>query len=644
MNIVRSRRLIVLFVVAVLLPCAVLIVMGFRSMRQDRELAVERRAGEQARNARDMRQLLLARLEELKARHASPSAANPSAGTANATSVRLVGEVRARGLVLPWETNRLHPGNGASAASVQLRQAQREEFANNDPGKAAAMLEQFARTTTRGELIGLARLARARALEKTGRNTESSNEYGQVLALPWHVHDALGVPLALYAATRLAAKSDSAVFLRIRGGLSESCCITPESLYMFRAVVDTLRTRGVFESEARELSERLTRAISSAEQAQALQADIAALGLGLPRFGGGMSPRWALYGADPWFVSLASSSGPAAGAAFAGKVVALDASSVLEEVNRRASDSLGISARLRLPGFQGREGRLLAADLSDIPVRHLAGEQAGAGEGFVSFFPMAVLLLVGVTLFAAYLIWFDVGRELRVAELRSQFVASVSHELKTPLTAIRMYAETILLDRSPDPEQRREYLTTIVSEAERLTRLLNNVLDLGKIERGEQRYRFAPVHLETMVERCARTLEHPLSQQGFNLRLEVDRSLPPVPGDEDALQQAVMNLLTNAMKYSGESRDITLALRRHGGLAVIEVTDGGPGIPAEYVSRVVEKFYRVPTAENARIPGTGLGLTLVDHITSAHRGSLAIASQPGLGTTVGIRLPLNGAS
>jgi signal transduction histidine kinase len=294
-----------------------------------------------------------------------------------------------------------------------------------------------------------------------------------------------------------------------------------------------------------------------------------------------------------------------------------------------------------MPSFP-ESSRLLAPDLSDIPVDRLSsGVMTRIAGPLARSFSTAVLLFVlGVTLFSAYLLWFDVRRELRLAELRSQFVSSVSHELKTPLTAIRMFAETILLDRSPDPERGREYLVTIVNEAERLTRLLNNVLDLAKIEHGQKIYQFAPVTLDDVVNRSARTMEYPLAQQGFRLHVEVDDAVPPAPVDEDALQQAVLNLLTNAMKYSGDNRDITLKLRQHNGEAIIEVTDLGVGIPGEYVGRVAEKFYRVPTAENARIPGTGLGLTLVDHIARAHGGSLHIDSEVGRGTTVGIHLPL----
>jgi signal transduction histidine kinase len=219
-------------------------------------------------------------------------------------------------------------------------------------------------------------------------------------------------------------------------------------------------------------------------------------------------------------------------------------------------------------------------------------------------------------------------------------VASVSHELKTPLTAIRMFAETLARATVRDPHAREEYLMTIVNETERLSRLLNNVLDFSRIERGQREYQLRPTALDAVVHRSARTLEYPLSQQGLSLRVDVADDVPLVQADEDALQQAVLNLLTNAMKYSGSSSEIDLTLQRSSGEAIIRVRDHGLGIPTVYRDRVVEKFFRVPSAETAGIPGAGLGLTLVDHIVRGHGGRLEIESLVGSGSTFSIHLPV----
>jgi signal transduction histidine kinase len=230
-----------------------------------------------------------------------------------------------------------------------------------------------------------------------------------------------------------------------------------------------------------------------------------------------------------------------------------------------------------------------------------------------------------------------------MAEMRSQFVSSVSHELRTPLTAIRMFAETLRMGRSRDERTREEYLETIVNESERLTRLVDNVLDFSRIERGKKTYSMKPAPLEDVVRNAARAVQYPLAQQGFRLNTSVDDGLPPIKADADGLQQAILNLLTNAMKYSGDSREIELRLRRVRGMASIEVTDHGIGIPADEQERIFDKFYRVSTRENQLLPGTGLGLTLVRHVVDAHGGVVKVESAPGRGSTFSIHLPLEDA-
>ena len=227
-----------------------------------------------------------------------------------------------------------------------------------------------------------------------------------------------------------------------------------------------------------------------------------------------------------------------------------------------------------------------------------------------------------------------------MAEMRSQFVSSVSHELKTPLTAIRMFAETLRMGRSKDMKTQNEYLDTIVNESQRLTRLLNNVLDFSKIEQGKRLYRPETASLYEIVESAARAMEYPLSQQGFKLDVQTEEGLPEVCVDRDAIEQALLNLLHNAMKYSGESKEIGLCLKRKDGYSLIQVIDQGIGIDPQEQERIFEKFYRISSPENERIVGTGLGLALVSHIIEAHGGRLELDSTPGKGSTFSIYLSL----
>ena len=160
------------------------------------------------------------------------------------------------------------------------------------------------------------------------------------------------------------------------------------------------------------------------------------------------------------------------------------------------------------------------------------------------------------------------------------------------------------------------------------------------MERGSTRFRLSPQSIADSVQTAVRAMSYPLAQQGFTLNVAVAEGLPAIAVDADAIEQAVLNLLTNAMKYSGASRSIDLRVRRDGPHVVVEVADHGIGIAPHEQPRIFEKFYRVATPENRHIPGTGLGLTLVDHIARVHGGSVRVASVPGSGSTFSIVLPV----
>jgi signal transduction histidine kinase len=254
--------------------------------------------------------------------------------------------------------------------------------------------------------------------------------------------------------------------------------------------------------------------------------------------------------------------------------------------------------------------------------------------------PAIVALALMIAVFGSYLFWKDIRRDLVTAEMRSQFVASVSHELKTPLAAIRMFAETLRMGRLREPEKREEYLETIVNESQRLDRLLANVLDFSKIEQGKRDYRFEKTSLTAVLETAARAMEYPFRRKGFNLRLRFEAGIPDVRADRDALLQAVLNLLDNAMKYSGDAREIDLILEREDAAAAIRVRDRGVGIPESEQQKIFEKFYRIADPRNAGVMGAGLGLSLAAHVVEAHGGRIVVQSRPGEGSVFSIILPL----
>jgi signal transduction histidine kinase len=247
-----------------------------------------------------------------------------------------------------------------------------------------------------------------------------------------------------------------------------------------------------------------------------------------------------------------------------------------------------------------------------------------------------LLVVIALGLWATYRV---VQRETEMARLKSDFVANVSHDLKTPLSLIRMFGETLELGRVPDEATRREYYAVITRESERLTRLIDNVLDFSRIEGGGQRYDIAPHPIEPLIHEVLDAFRYPLSQRGFKLEVAVAPDLPDALMDPEAIKQALANLVDNALKYSTERRRLGVSARREARWVVIEVADEGVGIPPGEVERIFEKFYRIGRSETQGTRGSGVGLALVKHIAEAHWGRVSVESRPGQGSRFALFLP-----
>jgi len=237
------------------------------------------------------------------------------------------------------------------------------------------------------------------------------------------------------------------------------------------------------------------------------------------------------------------------------------------------------------------------------------------------------------------------AREMRLSEMKNDFVSNVSHELRTPLASIRVFGELLRLGRAESPEKVREYGELIEIESRRLTALIENILDLARIESGRKSYEIAPADLEEVVAETLRTFRVSLAQSGFRLAYRAaSEPLPPVAIDPRAVGQAVANLLDNAVKYSGAAREVEVRVRRDGAWAVVEVEDHGIGIPKADHEKVFDRFHRVSTGLVHDVKGSGLGLAIVRHVAEAHRGRIEVASRPGAGSTFALWLPLAGAA
>jgi signal transduction histidine kinase len=247
---------------------------------------------------------------------------------------------------------------------------------------------------------------------------------------------------------------------------------------------------------------------------------------------------------------------------------------------------------------------------------------------------LAAVMALGVFLVARAL-----AREVRLAELKSSFVSSVSHDLKTPLALIQLFAETLELGRLKNTDRATEYYRIINSEARKLTRLINNLLDFSKIEAGLRLYRLKPSDLTEVTKRVLESLQSQFRHNQFNVTARLG---PPVSVmiDPEAVEQALENLLSNAMKYSPESREILVEVVTEGQDGVVRVTDRGVGIPEKFHRRIFRKFYRLQTDAGSGPQGTGLGLAIVDHIMRGHRGSVRVVSEPGRGSTFSLHFPL----
>jgi signal transduction histidine kinase len=253
---------------------------------------------------------------------------------------------------------------------------------------------------------------------------------------------------------------------------------------------------------------------------------------------------------------------------------------------------------------------------------------------FTSLFALLLVVIV-LGLCATYRV---VQRESEMARLKSDFVANVSHDLKTPLALIRMFGETLELGRVRDAATRQEYYGVITRESERLTRLINNVLDFSRIEGGRQRYDVRPGTLEPVIHEALEAFRYPLAQDGFKVELAVEPGLPRVAIDPDAIGQAVANLIDNAIKYSGDGRRIRVEARRAGDEVRLSVEDDGLGIPAEELPRIFDKFYRAGQSDTQGRRGSGLGLTLVRHVMEAHGGRVTVESAPRRGSRFTLHL------
>ena len=258
--------------------------------------------------------------------------------------------------------------------------------------------------------------------------------------------------------------------------------------------------------------------------------------------------------------------------------------------------------------------------------------------------PVLVILSTVIIGVGLIIVWLGVLAERRASRLKSDFIANVSHELKTPLSLIRMFGEMVATGRHKGPEVVKEYGGIITRESERLSHLIDNVLDFARLERGKASYHFVEADLGEVLERALDLCRYRLEKEKLKLVTFCDPDLPALRMDENALTLVVLNLVDNAIKYAASGGLVHAGITRTPGGVVLWVRDFGPGIPIDERVRIFDRFYRARNARENNVRGSGIGLSLVKHIAESHGGRVTVEvpmgpESPGVGTVFSVHLP-----
>lgn len=266
-------------------------------------------------------------------------------------------------------------------------------------------------------------------------------------------------------------------------------------------------------------------------------------------------------------------------------------------------------------------------------------------EDLVQQRAMTNILLIGlltlVLILGVWLVYRNIRKEIEIAQIKEDFVSNVSHELRTPLSLISMFSETLEMDRIKTEEKKKEYYAIISQEANRLGKIVNSILNFSKMEAGKRKFNFIESYINDIVENVYRSYKFHLEHLGFTFNLIKDETIPIIKLDEEAVSEAIVNLVDNAVKYSDENKVIVIKTGKENHRVFVEVEDKGIGIPEKDQKKIFEKFFRVSSRNVHNVKGSGLGLSIVKHIMDAHKGKIELDSEVGKGSKFRLLFPFN---
>jgi signal transduction histidine kinase len=570
-------------------------------MRQDRELAEKRAGDDQRRTAAAAGQELSARLGTVLLRAVAGNA------TPADREIALVGTVDSGAVRFPWDrlTDAVRP--------VDAQEMQAARLMHTQSGLAVGLLREARRNASSGSARARATLLLAAALERGGHIREAAGSLRELSVLPAGVVDEYGIPYFLYGAVRIAHGSGSidANLLRDLQAVFQSTWLPPSAMFM---IADTARQAGP--AGVTLLNRTLAKA-GETERAVGMLTESAARNF--------PDLRISIEGDQPLMAFMHDANGGGR------TLVAVRTHPVLESIKLPSGARWVIGSAV--------SGVTVNDSAPQLKIQFPpAGSEDPWGQRRVLYGGALGLMLL-TTALTTFMLYRDVQREAGLARLRSAFVSSVSHELRTPVATIRAYAEMLDMQRI-GPGDRPAYLKTIISESERLSRLVEGVLEFSRLEQGKRTYRLEPMCLSEVVESATHAIRCALEQNGFHLRFAAEPDVC-VRADRYAMEQVFINLLNNAIKYSGRERAIDVSMSRHEREAVVEIRDYGIGIPVEQQKRIFERFYRAEAPGGRNTPGVGLGLSIVEQVVAAHGGRVTVRSTPGEGSAFSVFLPLH---